>query len=207
MKILQAAQRSLAEAEQKVAAVKKYIPKMQKETQIYRGGVQRFASTVQVDLPVAVDKLDQMLAILEQYVSLGSGGPPELATSTAADLFGRSGAAPSGGMTRAAAEEPATPPAGTQVPANFPKFDAPKVALTYVEQLTGEPRNPDGSVPADGAPSFTVFPTADEARRHAYEKVQANPLLQCNIHDPAGHLLHLVKAGDPPPPAKSYAED
>ncbi|MGB7157249.1 MAG: hypothetical protein WBD40_04225, partial [Tepidisphaeraceae bacterium] len=131
VKILQAAQRRLAEAEQKVLAVRKYIPKMQKETQTYRGGVQRFASTVQSDLPVAVSKLEQMLATLEAYVSLGSGGPPELATSSAD--FGRGGSAePSGGMTRPEGAE--GPPAPfPQGPANFPKFDAPKVALTYVE--------------------------------------------------------------------------
>lgn len=109
MKILQKAQRRLAEAEQKVAAIKKYIPRMQKETQIYRGGVQRFASTVQIDLPIAVDKLDQMLAKLEAYVSLGSGGPPAPATSTA-------DSAPSGS---------AIPPAGMARPADAPAPQTP----------------------------------------------------------------------------------
>ena len=203
MKVLQAAQRQLAEAEQKVAAVKKYIPKMQKETQIYRGGVQRFASTVQHDLPIAVDRLDNMLATLEAYVSLGSGGPPDLATSMAGG-FGAGATDPSGGMTRPA---DAPVPTGPQIPANFPKFDAPKVALTYVERTTGEPRTATGDVPADGASTFEVFPTADDARRFAAEKVEADPRLQCNIHDAAGHLLHLVKAGDPPPPPKPYAGD
>ena len=201
MKVLQAAQRRLVEAEQKVAAVKKYIPKMQKETQIYRGGVQRFASTVQHDLPVAVDRLDNMLATLEAYVSLGSGGPPDLATSMAGG-FGAGATEPSGGMTRPA---DAPVPTGPQIPANFPKFDAPKVALTYVERTTGEPRTPTGDVPVDGASTFEVFPTADDARRFAAEKVEADPRLQCNIHDSGGHLLHLVKSGDPPPPPKPYA--
>lgn len=113
LKILQAAQRQLVEAEQKVAAIKKYIPKMQKETQAYRGGVQRFASTVQHDVPVAIDKLDQMLATLEAYVSLGSGGPPDLATSTAEGSRG-AGTEPAGGMTRPA-DEPVV--AAPQVPA------------------------------------------------------------------------------------------
>ena len=203
MKVLQAAQRQLAEAEQKVAAVKKYIPKMQKETQIYRGGVQRFASTVQHDLPIAVDRLDNMLATLEAYVSLGSGGPPDLATS-AAGGFGAGATDPSGGMTRPA---DAPVPAAPQIPANFPRFDAPKVALTYVERTTGEPRTPTGDVPVDGASTFEVLPTADDARRFAAEKVEADPRLQCNIHDASGHLLHLVKAGDPPPPPKPYAGD
>src|SRR5687768_5753834 len=134
MKVLQTAQRALAEAEHKVAAVKKFIPLMQKQTQAYRGGVQRFASTVQIDLPVAVEKLDRMLAALEAYVSLGSGGPPELASSTA---DGSRGA----GMTRpadAAATSP--PPSLPEIPANFPRLEPPQVALTHVEHLTGEPR-------------------------------------------------------------------
>ncbi len=203
MKVLQAAQRGLAEAEQKVAAVKKHIPRMQKQTQEFRGGVQRLASGVQIDLPVAVDKLDHMLATLEAYVSLGSGGPPQLAAS-AADVSRGGNVDPGGGMTQPADESPAPPPA--QVPANFPNLKAPQVALTHVERLTGEPRTPNGDVPADGLPSFTVFPTADDARRYAAPRVEADSRLQCNIHDPGGHLLHLVKAGDPPPPAKPYVE-
>ncbi|HEV2292855.1 MAG TPA: hypothetical protein VGR35_03315 [Tepidisphaeraceae bacterium] len=119
MKILQAAQRRLIEAEQKLAAVKKYIPKMQKQTQMYRGGVQRLASAVQSDLPVAVDKLDQMLAKLEAYVALGSGGGPEMATSTADGMSGAA-AEPSGGMSRPAAEEPQ----------QGPKAEAPDPAQT-----------------------------------------------------------------------------
>lgn len=119
MKVLQAAQRSLVEAEQKVAAIKKFIPRMQKQTQVYRGGVQRFASSVQSDLPVAVDKLDRMLAKLEAYVSLGSGGAPEMATSTADGVRGAA-AEPSGGMTRPVAEEPQ----------QGPKAEAPDRAQT-----------------------------------------------------------------------------
>jgi hypothetical protein len=209
MKILQAAQRSLVEAEQKVVAIRKFIPKMQKETMIYRGGVQRFASTIHTDLPVAIDKLDRLLATLEAYVSLSAGSPPDMATSTA-ELFGRgAGGAPSGGMTRATGGEPAPAaaaapaPAPPEKPANFPRIEPPQVALIHVEQLTGDPRSPDGS-PITGEPSYTVFETADDARRYAYDKVQADPLLQCNIHDAQGHLLHLVKADDPPPPAKPY---
>ncbi len=114
MKLLQAAQRSLVEAERKVAAIKKYIPKLQKETQHLRGGVQRFASTVQIDLPVAVDKLDRMLASLEAYVSLGAGGPPTVAT-TSADVSRGASAEPAGGMTRRA-DAPSIP----QVPAHHP---------------------------------------------------------------------------------------
>jgi len=203
MKILHAAQRQLVEAEQKVVSIRKFIPKMQKETMIYRGGVQRFASTVHTDLPVAISKLDRLLATLEAYVSLSAGSPPDMATSTA-ELFG-GGGAPSGGMTRATGGEPAptAAPSTPQKPANFPQIERPQVALIHVEQLTGDPRSPDGA-PVTGEPSYMVFETADEARRYAYEKVQADPTLQCNILDPDGHLLHLVKAGDTTPPPKGY---
>jgi len=140
MKILQAAQRALAEAEQKVAAIKKFIPKMQKQTQMYRGGVQRFASTVQSDLPVAVDRLDQMLATLEAYVSFGSGAPPELATSTASSPQGGSVSVvePPGGMTR-----PTPAPTDPRPAANLPTLES-SVAPASESHALDEPRKDEG---------------------------------------------------------------
>src|SRR5689334_16872308 len=50
---LQKAQRALEVAEQKAAAVKRNAARLTKEIQLYRGGVQRLATTVQVDVPNA----------------------------------------------------------------------------------------------------------------------------------------------------------
>lgn len=146
MKILQAAQRGLVEAERKVAAIKRSIPKMQKETQIFRGGVQRFASSVQSDLPIAVDKLDQMLAKLEAYVSLGSGGSPEPATSTADGSRGSAEPACGGMAQPEGAPLPPIPPApaGPLVPENPPVRETPPAAPTSVEHAPRERKIDEG---------------------------------------------------------------
>lgn len=80
-KALRAAVMELEEAETKYANTKKYLRVLQKEFEVYRGGAQRFATTVQVDLPQAAAMLDQMVMALEAYVSLntadtGPGAPP-----------------------------------------------------------------------------------------------------------------------------------
>ncbi len=69
-KALRIAQARLEEAEQKLLAVKKYTRVLQRETQSYKGSVQRFATTVQSDLPVAAATLDGLIGSLEAYVAL-----------------------------------------------------------------------------------------------------------------------------------------
>ena len=71
-KALQAALRKLQEAEEKVIAVKRYTQKLQKEILLYKGQVQRFATTVQSDVPVWAAKLDAMVGKLEEYVALAA---------------------------------------------------------------------------------------------------------------------------------------
>ena len=53
----------------KSANVKKYAARLQKEIQMYRGSVQRLATTVQVDVPTAGNKLKTLLGALEAYVA------------------------------------------------------------------------------------------------------------------------------------------
>jgi hypothetical protein len=43
---------------------------LQREIQSYKGSVQRFATSLSAEIPVAAAMLDKMLATLEQYVSL-----------------------------------------------------------------------------------------------------------------------------------------
>jgi len=69
-KALALAKRRLEEAEQKLANVRRYIPRLQKEIQTYKGSAQRFATTVQVDVPLAISQLSNMVAALESYVAL-----------------------------------------------------------------------------------------------------------------------------------------
>lgn len=69
-KALRLAMARFAEAEQKFANTKKYARILAKEIEVYRGASQRFATTVQVDIPQAVMNLDGFIVALEEYVSL-----------------------------------------------------------------------------------------------------------------------------------------
>src|SRR5688572_29688938 len=68
-KALRIAQRRLEEAHQKLAVTKSYARKLQKELQVYKGSVQRFATSITVDIPMAVAKLDHLVMSLEAYAS------------------------------------------------------------------------------------------------------------------------------------------
>src|SRR5262245_3496938 len=87
-KALAIAQRKLAEAEQKISAVKRCTGQLQKDYHIYKGAVQRFTTAVEVDVPNAAHKLEGLIGSLEAYVA----AHPEVQGST----LGSSGAA----MTR-----------------------------------------------------------------------------------------------------------
>ena len=77
-KALRLAMARLEEAERKLAAVRKYAKKLPREIEVYKGSVQRFATTVQSDLPTAAGKLDAMIRKLEEYAAIG----PAAVTST-----------------------------------------------------------------------------------------------------------------------------
>ena len=76
-KAVRIAQRNLEEAEQKIVAVRRHTMAIQKEIQIYQGAVQRFANTVQLDVPLATAQLEKMFGQLEAYVSLRAAAPGE----------------------------------------------------------------------------------------------------------------------------------
>jgi len=78
-KALKRAQQQMAIALEKVAAVKKYLSRLQKEALLYKGQVQRLSTSVQNDLPTAVHKISAMLVTLEQYAAMA----PVDAVSTA----------------------------------------------------------------------------------------------------------------------------
>jgi hypothetical protein len=80
-KALRLAIARLEEAERKLAAVRKYAKKLPKEIEVYKGTVQRFATTVQSDLPTAAGKLDAMIRKLEEYAALGPAAATSMASS------------------------------------------------------------------------------------------------------------------------------
>ena len=73
-KALQAALRQVAEADQKLLNVKRWTRALQKEVEMYKGSVQRFATDVQSELPAAAAHLENLSAKLDAYVSVQAGG-------------------------------------------------------------------------------------------------------------------------------------
>ena len=110
-KALRIAQARLQEAELNLAAVRKYAKKLPREIEVYKGTAQRFATTVQTDLPTAAGKLDAMIRKLEEYAALG----PAAATSVAA-LGEESGTFESGVASMARGEGELPEPAPEEAP-------------------------------------------------------------------------------------------
>jgi hypothetical protein len=97
---------AVEEAEQKLAACKRYARILQKAIMDYKGGVQRFGTWVEAEVPNAVARLDRMVGKLEAYVALSAaaGYSPVREASLAAFAPGE---AQAGGMARAAPAEEA----------------------------------------------------------------------------------------------------
>jgi hypothetical protein len=69
-KALRLAIQRLEEAQQKLGNVGRCVRQLEKEILNYHGQVQRFASDVAVDVPLAVGRLDAQVRKLEDYVAL-----------------------------------------------------------------------------------------------------------------------------------------
>src|SRR5215212_3197497 len=98
-KALRIAMARLEEAERKLVSVRRFARKLPREIEVYKGTVQRFATTVQTDLPTAAGKLDAMIRKLEEYTALG----PAAATSVAG-VSEQGGTVESGGASMARGE-------------------------------------------------------------------------------------------------------
>jgi hypothetical protein len=71
-KALAKAKRMKEIAEEKLEAVRRYTPRLQREIMLYKGQVQRFGTFVAADIPTAAAKLDKMVDSLEAYVNLAA---------------------------------------------------------------------------------------------------------------------------------------
>jgi len=71
-KALRLAMQRLEEANVRLANVRRYAQRLQKEILLYRGQVQRFTSTITVDVPAAVAHLDNVVTALEAYTASGA---------------------------------------------------------------------------------------------------------------------------------------
>jgi hypothetical protein len=99
-KALRIAKMRLEESQQKLVAVRKALKRLEKEIPAYKAGVQRFSTTVQIDVPTGIAQLENLVQSLEAYVGLDT---PVEVTSQAATTE------PQGSMTRAVDEENSSP--------------------------------------------------------------------------------------------------
>ena len=97
--MLALAKRRLEEAERKVEAVRRAIPRLQREILMYKGQVQRFATTVQSDVPMATASLDRMVRALEGYAALAPSEATDVPNVTMET-----------GEAKSAATDPSAPP-------------------------------------------------------------------------------------------------
>jgi hypothetical protein len=91
LKALQAAKRKREEAEQKILAVKKAIQMLRKESMMYKGRVQKFATAIQTDLPAAVHWIDNRLDHLAAYLAVQTAGEG-ISLGGSAEQIARAGA-------------------------------------------------------------------------------------------------------------------
>ena len=73
-KALQKAKREEEEAVQKTIAVKKAIGVLRKESMMFKGRVQRLATSLQSDIPHAIHSLDNMLTHIDSYLHVQTAG-------------------------------------------------------------------------------------------------------------------------------------
>jgi hypothetical protein len=93
-KALKIAMKRLEEAQEKLKYVRKWARLLPKEIEMYKGGVQRFATTVQSQIPTAAGHLEKLAVKLEAYVSLQAGSMAgESAGPSAGASMGRGGGA------------------------------------------------------------------------------------------------------------------
>jgi hypothetical protein len=102
IKMLSVAKKNLAEAQQKLTAVKSWTKQIQREYVMYRGNVSRFANDV-AQVPGAIAHLANTIMQLEKYTGIAPAEVGELETVGAGSGAGAGG---TGSMARAADEMP-----------------------------------------------------------------------------------------------------
>lgn len=98
-KELQRALARLAEAEQKNANVRRWVLSLQKEIELYKGSVQRLATSVESLVPAGIAHLDRLVADLQAYsavtTEVSSGGPAAVESAAASGGGGMARGTPS----------------------------------------------------------------------------------------------------------------
>ena len=93
-KILDKCLAAVEEAQCKLEATRKWIPKLERAADMYRGGVSRLNSDVTSDIPRAVALLDRLALSLEHYLQIEStvaSAPSAAVATTPAESMSRGG--------------------------------------------------------------------------------------------------------------------
>jgi hypothetical protein len=115
-KALKIAEARLREAEHKFRRVQAWSLRIEKEMSDYRGATQRLLSAIEVDIPNARARLDNMVEALEAYVALAPPEMPRTPTEKAEADFVRSGEAPASGAPADPSPAPRDPAQGNELP-------------------------------------------------------------------------------------------
>ncbi len=176
-KELQRAMVRLAEAEQKLANVRRWVRALQKEVELYKGSVQRLATSVESLVPTGVAHLERLVAELQAYaaISTQAGGVGESTgafTSTSAPgdaVMSRGTSAQEGNVEQADKNEPVLPnpeerrnaSALTHWPLVAPTLTDAQVLIISRVISDGNPPNPETKVtlgqPLDNAQQLLLL--------------------------------------------------
>ena len=119
-KALKIAEARLQEAEHKFSRVQAWSQRIEKEMSDYRGATQRLLSAIEVEIPNARARLDNMIEALEAYVALAPPEMPRSATEKAdADLV-CSGAGSAPGSIEDQSPTPQDPEEGVEAQRETP---------------------------------------------------------------------------------------
>jgi hypothetical protein len=151
-KALRVAQHRLEEAEQKLAATKKYVRVLQREILLYKGQVQRFSTVAQVDLPQAIAWLDRVMMKLQAYAELRPGDERFGEAMALADQDVQETAQQAGQQT--------VQQAAQQVGAQGSGDSAKPTATDSAAAAADEPAAPDEAPAADEAAAADEAPAA-----------------------------------------------
>ncbi|MGD0541046.1 MAG: hypothetical protein ABSB33_05980 [Tepidisphaeraceae bacterium] len=159
-KAVQNAKKRLAEAQEKLASVKKWTRQLQKEIVMYRGGVSRFAGTVSSGVPAAIAHLGTKLDELDKYMEI-SAGPAGEGPEAAAAAGGAVREGPGASMARAP-EEAAVPKKAEAVDPAAIRAGAPSAQATFAAkpEERGPVKTSCGVVTAEQAAKLAAIAAA-----------------------------------------------
>jgi len=162
LKAVQIAKKNLEEAQHKLAAVKLWQKRLQKEINLYRGGVGRFQVTVSAGVPAAIAQLGATIGQLEKYMGIAVESPEGQPQETTA----AAGVGTDGGGSMARAAEEAEPAAAPPIDPAVLRARAPL---------------PDAAATAPQLPEKTLWLTCGTVTPEQWKMPDAQPLLDQDI--------------------------